>query len=49
VGGQGGAAPDFAFATLYRLSRWQDGALGPVFAGGRQFTARADLGAMFAP
>jgi LmbE family N-acetylglucosaminyl deacetylase len=25
VGGQGGAAPDFAFATLYRLSRWRNG------------------------
>ena len=25
VGGQGGAAPDFAFATLYRLRRWVDG------------------------
>ena len=27
VGGQGGAAPDFDFATLYRLSEWRDGAL----------------------
>ena len=25
VGGQGGAAPDFTFATLYRLRRWVDG------------------------
>ena len=25
VGGQGGAAPDFTFATLYRLRRWADG------------------------
>ncbi len=25
VGGQGGAAPDFAFATLYRLRRWAEG------------------------
>lgn len=24
VGGQGGAAPDFKFATLYRLSRWEN-------------------------
>ena len=25
VGGQGGAAPDYVFATLYRLSRWAAG------------------------
>ena len=27
VGGQGGAAPSFSFATLYRLSRWANGDL----------------------
>lgn len=27
VGGQGGAVPDFTFATLYRLSKWKDGEL----------------------
>jgi LmbE family N-acetylglucosaminyl deacetylase len=26
VGGQGGAVPDFSFATLYRFRKWQDGA-----------------------
>jgi LmbE family N-acetylglucosaminyl deacetylase len=26
VGGQGGLAPDFELATLYKVSRWQDGA-----------------------
>lgn len=26
VGGQGGTAPDFLFATLYRLLRWKNGA-----------------------
>jgi N-acetylglucosamine malate deacetylase 1 len=35
VGGQGGAAPNFAFATLYRLSRWRNGSLQPVFNEGR--------------
>jgi LmbE family N-acetylglucosaminyl deacetylase len=30
IGGQGGAVPDFAFATLYRLSRWERGALTPA-------------------
>ena len=29
VGGQGGAAPDFTFATLYRLRRWDRGGLRP--------------------
>jgi LmbE family N-acetylglucosaminyl deacetylase len=27
VGGRGGAAPDFSFATLYRLRRWERGRL----------------------
>jgi len=35
VGGQGGAAPDFTFATLYRLRKWCDGTLENVYAGGR--------------
>ena len=28
VGGQGGAAPDFAFAALYRLRKWSQGNAG---------------------
>jgi len=35
VGGQGGAAPDFTFATLYRLRKWRDGKLENVYLGGR--------------
>src|SRR6185503_8564509 len=35
VGGQGGAAPDFTFATLYRLQRWRAGKLEHVYDGGR--------------
>ena len=35
VGGQGGPAPDFAFATLYRLRRWAGGRLGNVCEAGR--------------
>jgi hypothetical protein len=42
VGGQGGAAPDFAYATLYRASRWRDGLLHPAWAGGRLLPASAD-------
>ncbi|MBA2356362.1 MAG: PIG-L family deacetylase [Acidobacteria bacterium] len=44
VGGQGGAAPDFVFATIYRLRQWRAGALHQVHEGGRTLpvTARAD-------
>jgi len=35
VGGQGGAAPDFVFATLYRLRRWSNGQFTPVLRTGR--------------
>lgn len=35
VGGQGGAAPDFVFATLYRLRRWENGAFHRCYEGGR--------------
>ncbi len=39
VGGQGGAAPDFTFATLYRLRKWSQGRLEKIFEGGRQLSA----------
>ncbi len=35
VGGQGGAAPDFMFATIYRLREWRAGALHYRYDGGR--------------
>lgn len=35
VGGQGGAAPDYLFATLYRLRRWQQGQWVACYQGGR--------------
>jgi LmbE family N-acetylglucosaminyl deacetylase len=35
VGGQGGAAPDFTFATLYRLRRWAEGGFQKLYEGGR--------------
>lgn len=47
VGAQGGAAPDFAFATLYRLRRWQVGRLQTVLERG-QFVSQSDnIGALF--
>jgi len=48
VRGQGEAAPDFAFATLYRLSRWADGALHPAPGAGRCIARGDDLGGLFA-
>jgi LmbE family N-acetylglucosaminyl deacetylase len=36
VGGQGAAAPDFTFATLYRLRRWKSGGVKNIFAGGKK-------------
>ena len=35
VGGQGGDAPDFSFATLYRVNRWKNENLVPAWSGGK--------------
>lgn len=40
VGGQGGKAPDFIFATLYRVHRWQDGCIKQTFPGGQIISAK---------
>jgi N-acetylglucosamine malate deacetylase 1 len=48
VGGQGGAAPDFTFATLYRLRRWQQGTFQPVLEKGRALSQRESAAALFA-
>ena len=47
VGGQGGAAPDFTFATLYRLQRWTNGGLEPVPELGRQLGVQNDPTSLF--
>jgi LmbE family N-acetylglucosaminyl deacetylase len=36
VGGQGATAPDFTFATLYRIDRWNQGRLEKIFNMGKQ-------------
>jgi hypothetical protein len=36
VGGQGGAAPDFKFATLYRARQWKGGRIEELYSGGKQ-------------
>jgi len=47
VGGQGAAAPDFSFATLYRLRRWAGGKLENVFDGGRLLSSRENPAGLF--
>ena len=47
VGGEGGDAPAFDFATLYRVRRWQDGGVKDAWAGGRQLAARENAGILF--
>lgn len=47
VGGQGGAAPDFSFATLYRLRKWSGGQPKSFYEGGRQVPTGMNLGELF--
>jgi N-acetylglucosamine malate deacetylase 1 len=47
VGGQGGAALDFPFATLYRLRRWENSQFQEVLEGGRALTSQDGLGPLF--
>jgi N-acetylglucosamine malate deacetylase 1 len=47
VGGQGGLAPDFAFATLYRLRQWKNSRIENVFSGGKQISATENPGVIF--
>lgn len=47
VGGQGGAAPDFTFATLYRARRWKDGRVEEIYSGGKQIGVRDFPGSVF--
>jgi LmbE family N-acetylglucosaminyl deacetylase len=45
--GQGGAAPDFAFAALYRLRGWRQGQLSKLFEGGRPVPRATNIGELF--
>jgi N-acetylglucosamine malate deacetylase 1 len=47
VGGQGTAAPPFAFATLYRLRGWKDGQFHDVLEQGRVISATDSLETLF--
>ncbi len=43
VGGQGGAAPDFVYATLYRARLWKNGNIENLYAGGKLVGAGESL------
>ena len=47
VGGQGGVSPDFMFATLYRLRRWQDGRFENVLEQGRFLSCAENPATLF--
>jgi hypothetical protein len=47
IAGQGGAAPDFVFATLYRVRRWRDRKLELVYDGGKYLDSAADPASLF--
>ena len=47
VGGQGGAAPDFTFATLYRLRKWGNGGLENIYERGRFLSSAQRAGELF--
>ncbi len=48
VGGQGGAAPNFCFATLYRLQRFGAGKYHRTYEGGKILSASDNLSSLFA-
>jgi N-acetylglucosamine malate deacetylase 1 len=48
VGGQGGSAPDFMFATLYRLRQWKNGRVQEAYSGGRQIGVKDQAGSLLA-
>ena len=47
VGGQGGAAPAFTFATLYRVRKWSAGAVKEVWTGGKALSCNERAGELF--
>jgi N-acetylglucosamine malate deacetylase 1 len=47
VGGQGEAAPDWTFATLYRMRRWRKGGFEEIIDKGRLVAAGENVGVLF--
>ena len=48
VGGQGGGAPDFRFATIYRLRKWVGGRFESLWSGGKFLSKAANPAVLFA-
>jgi N-acetylglucosamine malate deacetylase 1 len=48
VGGQGGVAPDYTFAALYRVRKWSNGQAVKAFDGGKQVPSSMNVGQLFA-
>ncbi|HTL54140.1 MAG TPA: PIG-L family deacetylase [Candidatus Limnocylindrales bacterium] len=47
AGGQGGAAPEFPFAALYRLRKWSGGQAVRFFEGGKIIPCSQNIGQLF--
>ena len=47
LAGAGGAPPDFPFATLYRVNRWDNGEMQKAGDGGKVLSARENPAALF--
>src|SRR6185503_10697913 len=47
VGGQGRTAPNFTFATLYRVRQWKNGGIEELYSGGKLLVARDFPGTVF--
>ena len=47
VGGRGAKAPDFTFATIYRLRKWRGGKLQKIFSGGKFLSATQNAASLF--
>jgi LmbE family N-acetylglucosaminyl deacetylase len=48
VGGRGAKAPDFTFATIYRLQKWRGGKLQKIFSAGKFLSAAENPAGLFA-
>ena len=48
VGGQGGAAPEFVFAQLYRARKWINGSLDNLYDGGKWLSTKENPDSIFA-
>jgi LmbE family N-acetylglucosaminyl deacetylase len=47
VGGRGAKAPDFAFATIYRLQKWHSGKLRKILRRGKMLNAAQNAAGLF--